>query len=162
MAAPTIFTEDEAAFLQELVRRGVEFMIVGLSAAALQGAPAVTQDVDLWFKDLSDPRLREAIKRAGGAYVAPTASTPPMLVGKSVALFDIVLSMDGLEPFDRELAHTVEILVGRTPVKVLQLERIIVSKRAANRAKDLAILPVLEDAAATLRARRVPKQGRKK
>ena len=37
---------------------------------------AVTQDIDLWFKDLSDPNLMEALKKVGGVYVAPTGSTP--------------------------------------------------------------------------------------
>ena len=55
MAKGLPFTDNEAAFLAELTNTGVEFMIVGLSAALLQGAPAVTQDIDLWFKDLQDP-----------------------------------------------------------------------------------------------------------
>ena len=46
MADSLIFGDREAEFLKELVRQKVEFMIVGLSAAALQGAPVVTQDID--------------------------------------------------------------------------------------------------------------------
>ncbi len=154
MAAPTIFTETEQAFLRELGRRRVEFMIVGLAAAALQGAPAVTQDIDLWFKDLGDRRIHEALARVGGIYVPPTATTPPMFAGKNVALFDIVLTMHGLRDFSREWRHTVKVRVGGTQVRVLSLERIIVSKKAANREKDRLILPVLEDAQATLKTRR--------
>ena len=74
-----------------------------------------------------------------------------MLAGRSVALFDIVLTMDGLNNFDEELAHTLEIAIGRTKVRVLSLERIIARKRAANREKDRLILPVLEAAAAVHR-----------
>lgn len=153
MAAPSIFTEQEQAFLRELVRQRVDFMIVGLAAAALQGAPAVTQDIDLWFRDLGDPRLQEALKRVGGVYIPPTPSTPPMLGGRNVALFDIVVTMHGLDGFDRELENTIEVTIGRTKVRVLSLERIIVSKKATNREKDRLVLPVLEDAVATLRAR---------
>jgi hypothetical protein len=58
-----IFGDKEATFLRELIRQKVDFMIVGLSAAALQGAPVVTQDVDLWFKDLSDPGIKKALKK---------------------------------------------------------------------------------------------------
>jgi len=153
VAAPSIFTDRERKFLQELVRRDVEFMIVGLSAAALQGAPAVTQDVDLWFKDLSDPGLLEALKKVGGVYIPPTGSTPPMFAGQSVALFDIVLTMDGLGDFQEEMENALDFRIGRVQVKVLRLSRIIASKRAANRNKDRLILPVLEDAAATIRER---------
>jgi hypothetical protein len=153
VAEPSIFTDRERRFLQELVRRKVEFMIVGLSAAALQGAPAVTQDIDLWFKNLSDPRILEALKKVGGVYVPPTGSTPPMFAGPSVALFDIVLTMDGIGDFDEEIEHALDFKIGRAQVKVLRLSRIIASKKAANRNKDRMILPVLEDAAATLRER---------
>jgi len=154
VAAPQIFTEQEQAFLCELVRQRVDFMIVGLAAAALQGAPAVTQGIDLWFKDLQDPHLREALKRVGGIYIPPTSSTPPMLGGRNVALFDIVVTMHGLDGFDPELENTIEVTIGRTKVKVLPLERIIASKKATNREKDRLVLPVLEDAAEALRERR--------
>ena len=154
MAAPTIFTEAELAFLRELRLRRVEFMIVGLAAAALQGAPAVTQAIDLWFKDLGDRRIHEALARVGGIYVPPTATTPPMFAGKNVALFDIVLTMHGLRDFSRELRNTRVLRIGGTTVRVLSLERIIVSKKAANREKDRLILPVLEDALATLKITR--------
>ena len=153
MAAPSIFTDREQKFLRELVRRDVEFMIVGLSAAVLQGAPAVTLGIDLWFKDLSDPRLMEALKKVGGVYVPPTGSTPPMFAGTAVALFDIVLRMDGIGGFDEELENALDVRIGRTRVKVLGLARIIASKKAANRRKDRMILPVLQDTAATLRER---------
>jgi hypothetical protein len=85
------FTERELRFLRELGRSHVRFLIVGLSAAALQGAPVVTQDVDLWFHNLDDPQLAEALRRVGGAYVPPTPNTPPMFAGEGLELFDIVL-----------------------------------------------------------------------
>ena len=65
-AAPSL-SENEVRFLRALLRRRVRFMVVGLSAAALQGAPVVTQDVDLWFEDLGDPRIREALQEVGVA-----------------------------------------------------------------------------------------------
>lgn len=43
-------TPVEKQFLLELVANGVEFMVVGMSAADLQGANIGTQDVDLWFR----------------------------------------------------------------------------------------------------------------
>jgi predicted nucleotidyltransferase len=154
VAEPALFSEAEARFLRALTDEGVEFLVVGLSAAALQGAPAVTQDVDLWFRDLADPGIRTALKKVGGVYVASTGSTPPMLVGPAVALFDVVVTMHGLESFAKEAARAVTVVIDGIRVKVLPLERIIASKKATNRPKDRAILPVLEDAAKTIRARR--------
>ena len=158
MGAPAIFTESEQSFLRELNRRRVDYMIVGLAAAALQGVPAVTQDIDLWFKDLSDPRIGEALKHVGGIYVPPTLSTPPMFAGKAVALFDIVLTMHGLRSFDHELKGAVSIRVGRMTLKVLSLERIIASKKATNRQKDRLVLPVLKDTLTAIKRRAAPRR----
>lgn len=71
MRKDLIFGDGEAEFLRELVRQKVDFMIVGLSAAALQGAPVVTQDIDLWFHNLSDPRIRTALDKVDAIYVPP-------------------------------------------------------------------------------------------
>lgn len=70
MRKDLIFSDQEAEFLRELVRQNVDFMIVGLSAAALQGAPVVTQDVDLWFNNLEDPGIRKALHKVHGSYSA--------------------------------------------------------------------------------------------
>ena len=96
MAVPPPLTERELRFLRELVRHNVCFLIVGLSAAAPQGAPVVTQDVDLWYGELDDPNRARALREVGGAYVPPTAHTPPMFAGEGLELFDIVLRMSGL------------------------------------------------------------------
>lgn len=146
MDGPAVFSDSETAFLEALDREGVDFMIVGLGAAALQGAPAVTQDVDLWFADLDDPGIRRALASVGGAYVASTASTPPMFVGRAVALFDVVTTMHGLDGFAREALRAAIVPIGKARVKILPLERIIASKRALDRPKDRLVLPVLEDA----------------
>ena len=121
MADPLIFGEKEVEFLQELVRRKVEFMIVGLAAAALQGAPVVTQDVDLWFSKLPHPGIDEALKSVHGSYVAPTPSSPPMFAGRGIELFDIVVNMHGLGTFAEEKKHTIKVPLGRTKVHVLKL-----------------------------------------
>ena len=146
-----IFGDKEATFLRELIRQKVDFMIVGLSAAALQGAPVVTQDVDLWFKDLSDPGIKKALEKVGGAYVPLTGMNPPMFAGDAVNLFDIVVHMHGLGEFGKEKKHALQITLGRTKVMVLALERIIKSKKATGRQKDKLVLPVLSDALTAIR-----------
>ena len=150
-----MFSDKELSFLRDLVKRKVPFMIVGLSSAALQGAPVVTQDVDLWFKNLLHPGVRKALAKVGGVYVPPipAAQNPPMFAGDAVDLFDIVTHMHGLGSFDREFRMALEVSLGRFKVKVLPLERVIISKRAVNRTKDRLVLPVLKDALVTLRSR---------
>ena len=153
MAELPPLTERELRFVRALISHEVRFLIVGLSAAALQGAPVVTQDVDLWFERLDDPRLTAALRQVGGAYVAPTLNSPPMLAGEGLELFDVVLSMSGLQSFDEEWANAIELTVGDVVTKVLPLTRILASKRAADRPKDRLVVPVLEDVVALQAAR---------
>ncbi len=154
MAEPTLFSDREAALLDALVSGSVDFLVVGLGAAALQGAPAVTQDIDLWFGDLTDPRLHNALRQVGASYIPPTHTTPPLLAGAGAELFDIVVHMHGLGTFRQEARRAIKVTVGRIEVPVLPLARIIASKKATGRPKDLAILPVLEDALRVSRRRR--------
>jgi len=146
-------TERELRFVRELVNYEVRFLVVGLSAAALQGAPVVTQDVDLWFRNLDDPQLAAALRQVGGAYVAPTLHTPPMLAGEGLELFDVVLRMSGLNSFDEEWAGAITVTVGDVDTKVLPLARVLASKRAADRPKDRLVVPVLEEVVAIQAAR---------
>ena len=148
MPKPLIFTGRELAFLRELVKNNVPFMLVGLSAAALQGAPVVTQDIDLWFKNLNHPGIKKALRKVDGAYVPPLLLHPPMFAGEAVDLFDIVLTMDGLKSFATEYKKALDISLGRFKVKVLPLDRILASKKKANREKDRLTLPILRDALA--------------
>lgn len=153
MADPLIFGDREIEFLKELVRHNVDFMIVGLSAAALQGAPVNTQDVDLWFSRLPAPGLDEALKKVQGIYIPPMMGNPPMFAGTGIELFDIVVRMDGLGTFEDERKHTIKIRLGRYKIPVLKLERIIVSKTAAGRHKDKRILAELRDVLKTIQER---------
>jgi hypothetical protein len=148
VAVPSL-SESELKFLRALTQRRVRFIIVGLSAAALQGAPVVTQDVDLWFEDLTDPKIREALAEVGAAYVPPIEMNPPMFAGGGLDLFDIVLRMDGLGTFADEWHNCLELPLGEATLRVLSTERILVSKRASNRPKDLLVIPVLEDSVRT-------------
>ena len=141
----SIVGDKERAFLRELVRHRVPFVMVGLSAATLQGAPVVTQDIDLWFKNLRHPGIAKALKKVDGVYVPSIGRNPPMFAGEGVELFDIVMTMDGLDGFDEEFKRAIDVPIDRFMVMVLPLERIIKSKQAAKRPKDVAALPVLKE-----------------
>jgi hypothetical protein len=162
VAENTIFTRKELSFLRELTRRRVEFMIVGAAAAALQGAPIVTQDIDLWFKDLTDPGIGSALAKTGGALVPSIGLHPPAFAGESVELFDIVLTMHGLGAFDEEKRHSIRVDLGKLSVRVLALDRIIKNKEAVGRPKDRLTLPALRDAWATIKKGKALKARRKK
>ena len=75
---------------------------------------------------------------------------PPSFGGAGLDRIDVVLTVHGLDNFAVEYPRTFEAIVEGVPLRVLPLGRVIASKRATNRLKDQASLPVLE---ATLVAR---------
>jgi hypothetical protein len=147
--ADSSLTEPERRFLDELGARGVPYMIVGLTAATLQGANTTTIDMDVWFESIMDPRIGEAANAAGGMWITGFGMMPAQL-GGALDRFDVVVHMSGLESFAAELARSKVVQVDGVTVHVLPLRRILVSKRAADRPKDRAVIPALEEALAAI------------
>ena len=148
-----VLTSAERALLEALNALGVRYLIVGMGAALIEGAPGTTQDLDLWLERIDEDQLREATRRAGGLYTSGFGLQPPAVGGKGLDRVDLVLSASGLESFDQEFENAREYQLEGVRVRVLPLERVIVTKRAARRAKDSAQLPMLEAALAARRAR---------
>ena len=146
-----VLTRAERELLRALDTLGVRFLIVGMAAALLEGAPGTTQDLDLWFGDIDEARLKEAARRAGGFYTSGLGMRAPAVGGEGLDRLDLVLTAHGLDAFEDEYLRAREIELDDLRVKVLPLERVLVSKRATGRPKDLAQIPLLE---ATLAARR--------
>jgi predicted nucleotidyltransferase len=148
-------TQGERAVFEALNRRGVSFMLVGLSAAVIQGANTGTRDIDLWFADLADPRIADAVREAKGIWVSGTfGARPPQIGGDAVGdRLDVVTHMHGLGKFADEYASAIEVHIDGLPLRLLPLERILASKRASGRPKDLAVLPALEEAIAAVRSK---------
>jgi len=148
-----VLTSAERALLEALNALGVRYLIVGMGAALLEGAPGTTQDLDLWLERIDERQLREAAHRAGGLYTSGFGLQPPAVGGEGLDRVDLVITASGLEPFDREFMSAREYDLDGVRVRVLPLERVIVSKRAAKRPKDSAQLPMLEAALAARKAR---------
>ena len=145
-------TPAERALFGALRARGVKFLFVGLGAAVLEGAPLATQDIDLWFETLDSDQIALAAKDAGGFWISGFGMQPPSFGGDDLSRIDIVLTAHGLRQFADEYEAGVDREIEGVVVRVLPLERVIASKRATLRPKDIASLPALE---ATLRARQL-------
>ena len=146
-----VLTSAERALLEALNALGVRYLIAGMGAALIEGAPGTTQGLDLWFGPIDEERLRQAARMAGGFYTPGLGLSPPALGGEGLDRVDLVLGASGIESFETEFKDARDYDLDGVRVKVLPLERVIVSKRAAKRPKDSAQLPMLE---ATLAARR--------
>ena len=107
-----------------------------MGAALIQGTPGTTQDVDLWLERMDETQLSEAAHRAGGFYTSGFGLQPPAIGGEGLDRIDLVVTASGLEAFEHEFARAREYDLDGVRVKVLPLERVIVSKRAAKRPKD--------------------------
>jgi len=145
-------TAAERTFLTELGQRGVRFMVVGMSGALLQGARGATEDIDLWFEDVTDARIAEAARATGGVWISGAFGMgPPRVGGEALSeRFDVVTSMSGLRDFASEYQGVRFEMVDGIPIPVLPLRRIVESKRVADRPKDRALMHALEDALALL------------
>ena len=100
-----------------------------------------------------DPEAANAARDAGGFFVSGFGMQPPAFGGEGFERLDIVLTADGLRAFSEELEHVTEHEIDGISIPVLGLERILASKRAAGRPKDLAAIPALEAALAAKAAR---------
>jgi hypothetical protein len=141
-------TDAERALLAALDRRHVRYLVVGLSAALLEGAAVATQDIDLWFQSSDPDLLRAAATDAGGFWISGFGMQPPAFGGPGLERIDYVFGPQGLDDFDVEYARARDYEVDGVRLKVLPLERVLASKRAANRPKDRAQIPALEAALA--------------
>lgn len=143
-------TAAERRLFESLNHRGVRFLVIGLSAAVIEGAPVATQDIDLWLEAL-DERVVSAAQDAKGFWISGFGMQPPAFGGEGLDRLDVVLTAHGLESFDAEYQRAAVRSIDGLEVRVLPLERVIASKRSTNRPKDIAALPALE---ATLAAKR--------
>lgn len=155
-------TLDVRRMLTTLVDHEVAFVVAGMGAAVLQGAPATTIDIDVVI--LPDFENYEALANALNilrARRSPGDVGPPIedrdLLGESIKQFltdagpiDVLPSLIGVGGYEIVAARAIEMeLRGRTFL-VARLEDIIASKLASDRPKDRLAVSVLE---ATLDAR---------
>jgi hypothetical protein len=114
-----------------------------MSAAILQGVPATTLDTDIWI-DLPPRQYIRILNLCRGLGAAIRANTVVDLSDGSTVNF--LYEVHGLRSFAREFRHANKIRWLDTEVAVLPLERIYASKKFVGRPKDLAHLPLLEQA----------------
>jgi predicted nucleotidyltransferase len=144
---------DEAflvALLRALQTTGLEAIIVGNAAAAIQGAPITTQDVDLLIRDteLNRDKLQRFAQTLGAARpvdVSELTSTQ-RIIGAAWPIDILFDAMSGGLPFASVRSRAKSIPIGELAATVASLEDVIRSKEAAGRPKDLAVLPILRDA----------------
>lgn len=161
---------DGPAILAALRRHGVEFIVIGGFAAAAQGSPLPTNDVDVVpatgrgnYERLSaalgelDARVRaERVEPQVFAHDAESlAAVSTWNLTTRYGDLDITSQPAGTQGYDDLRREAFEIELRGVRVLLASLADIVRSKEAAGRAKDRRALPVLRELVAReLRQRR--------
>jgi hypothetical protein len=142
--------------LRRLAENDVEFVVVGMAAGILQGAPGTTLDLDVVHRRSPEnvERLLRVLTELDATYrhdprgLRPAeshlASAGHQLLRTRLGDLDCLGTIDQDRRYEDLLPISVEmtIAVGRT-VRVLSLPALIEAKERAGRPKDLAALPLL-------------------
>lgn len=151
---------DTDAILKVLVDHGVDFVVIGASAAILQGAPiAATLDLDVSAaaSERNRKRLADALRELDARLRVPDVDegVPARLDARMLAAVSVVTMVTRHGPFDLIFApagapsyaelkkRAVEVRPFDVAFKVASIEDLIAMKRAAGREKDAAHLIVL-------------------
>jgi len=145
-----------ADLLELLAEHEVDFIVVGMTAGILHGAPVTTVDVDVVHRRAADNvgRLLRALEVLDAVYRHDPRKLRPaeshlsgpghQLLATKLGDLDCLGTIDGDRGYEELLEQTEEMRLssGRT-VRVLTLPALIDAKERSGRPKDLAALPVL-------------------
>jgi len=132
-----------------LRQHNLEAILIGNAAAALQGAPVTTADIDFLFrKSPASLKKLRALARSLDAYILrpyyPVSGLYRIARDEDGLQLDFMSVIDGIRSFEGLRKRARAIRLDDTELAVAALSDIIKSKRAAGRARDLAVLDVLE------------------
>ena len=144
---------DAAPVLGRIVKAlhdcGLEAILIGNAAAALQGAPVTTLDFDFMFrKTPTNLRKLKTLAQSLDAVVFkpfyPASDLYRLLQEDTGVQVDFMPRLHGVKSFESLRSRATQVSFDGFSVWVAGLEDIIRSKRAAGRPKDEAVLPILE------------------
>lgn len=127
----------------------LDAILIGNAAAALEGAPVTTVDIDFLFrKTPANLRKLKALASGLGAVILrpyyPASGFYRVARDEDGLQLDFMTVIDGVRSFEGLRRRAKIIRLGDTQLRVAALSDIIRRKRAAGRARDLAVLEVLE------------------
>jgi len=132
-----------------LHRHKLEAILIGNAAAALQGAPVTTIDVDFLFRrtPANIRKLKAMARDLEAVVMRPYYPVSPLwrltrdVDGLQIDFMDEIHGLRSFEGLRKRASIT---RLGDTELLVAALADIIKSKKAAGRPQDLAVLPLLE------------------
>jgi predicted nucleotidyltransferase len=127
----------------------LEAVMVGNAAAALQGAPVTTLDIDFMFRKTPTNmrKLKNFAKELDAQILKPfyPVSSLYRVVNEDTGLqVDFMSALHGIKSFENLRSDAVEVDFEGSSLKVASLEKIIRSKKILARPRDLAVIEILE------------------
>ncbi len=148
------FQRDWSEFLEIFGRHGVRFLLVGAHALAAHGRVRATLDLDVFIEStaVNARRVGAALADFGfghyrEAWKLFTTPYQVTMLGRVPHRIDILTRISGVT-FKAAWRNRCELRGFGSTIAVLSLRDLIKNKRASGRAKDLADLALLAEAAA--------------
>ena len=144
--------------LKRLTDSGVEFVLIGGMAAVAHGSSLVTKDVDV-CAPLAQPNLSNILTALRGINpklrMRPDRMALPddperlqglnnLYLVTDLGIIDFLTELSGVGTYAEVVPHSRPADLGGFVCRILDLDALISSKRAAGRPKDLRALPELE------------------
>ena len=148
-----------ARLLEALETENIRFILIGMSAAIVQGVMETTLDVDLWI-DLPKRQYMRVQNIARSAGCAVAANT--VVYAEDGTPVNFVYEVNGLGAFASERKNTEPMAFRGKIMPVLKLERILKSKETIRRDKDLAHIIHIRELLRCRRALKVKKAKTRK
>lgn len=137
-----------AQVAQLLHKRRLTAVLIGNAAAALQGSPVTTMDLDFMFR--KTPGNLAKLKRLADDLEAvvlrpyyPASGLFRMVRDRDGLQLDFMSRLDGIRSFESLRARALRVEFRGAALLVADLRDIIRSKEASDRPQDRAVLPVL-------------------
>ncbi len=137
-----------ALVARSFAKHRLEAVLIGNAAAALQGSPVTTVDLDFMFRKtpLNLTKLKRVADDLGAVVLKPyypVSGLFRVVRDRDGLQLDFMSKVDGIRSYQSLRARAEVVRFARHPLLVASLEDIILSKKAANRPQDRAVLPVL-------------------
>ncbi len=131
-----------------LAKHRLDAVLIGNAAAALQGAPVTTLDLDFMFR--KTPANLRKLRRIADDLDAvvfmpyyPASELYRISRDRDSLQVDFMAKVSGIRSFEGLKSRAEAARFGDHPIRVASLADVIKSKQAANRPEDRAVLPIL-------------------
>ena len=131
-----------------LVHRRLDAVLIGNAAAAIQGSPVTTLDLDFMFRKTATnlAKLKRVADDLGAMVLRsfyPASQLYRVTRDRDGLQLDFMAKIDGIRSFESLRGRASIVRFGEHELRVAALADIIRSKERAGREQDLAVLPVL-------------------